>query len=57
MEASISWINVISSTEKELTCRTDTNEIADPVSDGGWDNLAFGLAEYAEGDAERTFKT
>lgn len=39
------------------TCTTETKEILDPVSDGGLDNLLSGLAEYAEGEADRTFKT
>lgn len=38
-----------------MTCTTETNDIADPVRDGGFDNLDFGLAEYAEGEAPRTF--
>lgn len=42
--------------EKQLTCITETKEIADPVSEGGLDNLELGLAEYAEDEAERTFK-
>lgn len=40
-----------------LTCTTETKEIADPVREGGLDNLVFGLAEYAAEDAERTFNT
>jgi len=36
---------------------TETREIAEPVSAGGFDNLDFGLAEYAADDADRTFKT
>ena len=40
-----------------ITCTTETNEMEDPVNDGGLDNLELGLAEYAEGDAERTFNT
>lgn len=39
------------------TCTTETRLIADPVSVGGVDNLDLGLAEYAEGEAERTFST
>lgn len=39
------------------TCTIETKEIADPVSDGGFDSLDFGLEEYAEGEAERTFST
>ena len=31
--------------------------MADPIRVGGFDNLEFGLAEYAEGDAPRTFIT
>lgn len=41
----------------KLTCTTETSDIAGPVRDGGFDNLEFGLAEYAEGEAPRTFKT
>lgn len=29
----------------QLTCITETSDIVDPVSDGGFDNLDFGLAE------------
>lgn len=36
---------------------TETREIADPDNCGGLDSLDFGLAEYAEGDAERAFRT
>lgn len=43
--------------ENQLTCKTETSEMADPVSDGGFDNLEIGLAEYAEGEADNTFKT
>lgn len=39
------------------TCTTETKEIADPVKVGGLDNLDFGLAEYAAGEADRTFST
>jgi hypothetical protein len=39
------------------TCITETSDIADPVRDGGDANLVFGFAEYADGEAERTFKT
>lgn len=39
------------------TCMTETNEMEDPVSDGGLDNLDLGLAEQADGEAERTFNT
>lgn len=39
------------------TCITETNEIEDPVSDGGLVNLDFGLAEKAVADADRTFNT
>ena len=39
------------------TCTIETNDIAEPVSKGGFDSLLFGFAEYAEGEAERTFKT
>lgn len=39
------------------TCKIETKEIADPKMDGGFDNLDFGFAEYAESDAERTFTT
>lgn len=39
------------------TCTTETKEIADPVKAGGLDNLDFGSAEYAAGEAERTFST
>ena len=38
-------------------CTTETNDTTDPLSDGGFDILDFGLAEYAEADAERTFTT
>ena len=31
--------------------------MAEPVSDGGFDSLDLGLAEYADGEAERTFST
>lgn len=44
-------------TDNWFTCIIETNEIADPVSDGGFDNMDFGFAEYAEGEAERTFNT
>jgi hypothetical protein len=40
-----------------ITCITETNDIADPVRDGGDDNLEFGFAEYADGEADRTFRT
>lgn len=30
--------------------------MVDPYIAGGFNNLEFGFAEYAEGDAERTFK-
>lgn len=43
--------------EEEPTWITETREIAEPVSAGGFDNLDFGLAKYAAGDADRTFKT
>lgn len=36
---------------------TETKDIEDPVSCGGFDSLDFGLAEYAEGDAERALST
>lgn len=39
------------------TCITETNDIAVPVRDGGLVSLVFGLAEYAEGEADKTFKT
>lgn len=39
------------------TCTTETKDIADPVREGGFDNLVLGLAEYAEEDAERAFNT
>lgn len=42
-------------TENQITCTTETSEMADPVSKGGLDNLELGLAEYADGVAERTF--
>lgn len=35
----------------------ETSEIADPVSDGGCDNLELGFEEYADGEEERTFST
>lgn len=38
-------------------CTIETKDIADPVSEGGVDSFDFGLAEYAEGEAERTFST
>lgn len=31
--------------------------MAGPVRDGGEANLVFGLAEYADGEADRTFRT
>ena len=43
--------------ERQFTCTIETNEIADPVSSGGSENLESGLAEYADWEAERTFKT
>ena len=48
---------IIRKLKKLITCITETNDIADPVSDGGDDNLVFGLAEYADGEADRTFRT
>lgn len=42
---------------KWYTCTTETKEIPDPVKVGGTDNLDFRLAEYAAGEAERTFST
>ena len=39
------------------TCITETSDIADPVRDGGVASLVFGFAEYADGEADRTFKT
>lgn len=39
------------------TCITETSDMADPVRDGGVANLVFGFAEYADGEADRTFKT
>lgn len=42
---------------KWYTCTTETKEIPDPVSVGGIDSVDFGLAEYAAGEAERTFST
>lgn len=50
-------INTRNKSRQRQTCTTETKDIADPVSDGGFDSLAFGLAEYAEGDAERTLST
>lgn len=41
--------------EELHACKIETKDIRVPVSDGGLDNLDFGLAEYAEGEAERTF--
>lgn len=38
------------------TCTTETNDIAVPIREG-LESLVFGLAEYAEGEADRTFKT
>jgi hypothetical protein len=38
-----------------LACITETSDIADPVRDGGDANLVFGFAEYADGEADRTF--
>lgn len=35
----------------------ETRDIADPVRDGGLDNLVFGFAENAEGEADKTFRT
>lgn len=43
--------------KEELTCTTETSEIADPVSDGGCDDLELGFEEYADGEAERTLRT
>jgi hypothetical protein len=40
-----------------ITCITETNDIADPVRDGGDANLVFGFAEYADTEADRTFRT
>ena len=34
--------------ERQFTCTIETNEIADPVSSGGSENLESGLAEYAD---------
>ena len=31
--------------ESYVTCTTETNEMEDPVNDGGLDNLELGLAE------------
>lgn len=45
------------SVQSQHTCTTETNDIADPMSNGGLESLLLGLAEYAEGEAERTFKT
>lgn len=42
--------------KETITCTTETSEIAEPVSDGGCDSLELGSDEYAEGEAERTFK-
>lgn len=42
---------------KRHACTTETNDIMDPLSEGGFDSLDFGLAEYAEAEAERTFIT
>ena len=39
------------------TWTTETNEMEDPEWDGGAESLDFGLAEYADGEAESTFKT
>lgn len=43
--------------ERLHACKTDTKDIPVPVSDGGLDSLDFGLAQYAEGEADRTFST
>jgi hypothetical protein len=42
---------------KSCTCITETSDIADPVRDGGEANLDFGFAEYADGEADKTFRT
>lgn len=42
---------------RRTTCTTETSEIADPARDGGVSSLELGFAEYAEEEAERTFKT
>lgn len=53
--------NTMTHTQRRMrywqTCITETNEIADPRSEGGLVNLDFGLAEKAVGDADRTFNT
>jgi hypothetical protein len=46
-------IDIIWIFECQHTCKIETKEIADPVSDGGFPSLVFGLAEYAEGDLTR----
>lgn len=43
--------------EGSHACTTETKDIADPMSDGGLESFDFGLAEYAEGEAERAFST
>lgn len=47
----------ITENERPHACTTETRDIADPVSDGGLESFDFGLAEYADGEAERTFST
>lgn len=44
-------------TKQWVTCMIETRDIADPVRDGGLDNLVFGFAKYAEGEADKTFRT
>jgi hypothetical protein len=48
---------LLSKYKTNITCITETKDIADPVRDGGDANLVFGFAEYADGEADRTFRT
>lgn len=47
----------IGSRGKNGTWTTETREMEVPVKAGGLDSLELGLAEYAAGEAERTFNT